>query len=208
MDKIVIVSESFVLKDSLVDVFKHTFNSDNVVCISSINTDDELHLVDVDFMLIDASIDKNSVLEYILIAKQSNLGCKILVLDYKNSKDLFFNSVKMGVEGYILNILDKDEFIYIIKRIASGKKFYDSELLQYDVDNSINSVNNLLTNRERCVLNYVSKGLSNKDIAESLEVTDYTIKKHVSSILTKLKLRNRQDIIVYAKENNILDEIC
>ena len=63
-----------------------------------------------------------------------------------------------------------------------------------------------LTNREKCVLNYVCKGLSNKDIANELKITDYTIKKHVSNILSKLNLRNRQDIIIYAKENHILDE--
>ena len=71
------------------------------------------------------------------------------------------------------------------------------------------SVNNenILTNKEKSVLKYVCKGLTNKNIAEELNVTDYTIKKHVSSILHKLNLKNRQDIIIYAKGSGIIDEI-
>ena len=107
----------------------------------------------------------------------------------------------------ILNIDDKDEFIYIIKRVLNGKKFYDSELLQYTIHNEKTNNEIDLTNREKCVLNYVCKGLSNKDIANELKVTDYTIKKHVSNILSKLHLRSRQDIILYAQDNHIIDEI-
>ena len=95
----------------------------------------------------------------------------------------------------------------IIKRVLNGKKFYDSELLQYTIHNEKTNNGIDLTNREKCVLNYVCKGLSNKDIANELRVTDYTIKKHVSNILSKLHLRNRQDIILYEQDNHIIDEI-
>ena len=108
---------------------------------------------------------------------------------------------------YILNIDDKDEFIYIIKKVLNGKKFYDSELLQYTIHNEKTNNEIDLTNREKCVLNYVCKGLSNKDIANELRVTDYTIKKQVSNILSKLHLRHRQDIILYVQDNNIIDNI-
>lgn len=205
--KIVILSESFIIKDSLSDLFKDTFNTEDVSCVSHIDIDDEKALSKIDFIFVDTSIDYSILLNYVAKIRRLNLNTKIMILDYKSNKELFLNSVKMGVEGYILNILDKDEFVYILRKVINGKKFYDSELLQYNIENNIYSTNKLLTNRERCVLSYVSKGLSNRDIADSLGVTDYTIKKHVSSILTKLKLKNRQDIIIYARENNILDDI-
>ena len=112
----------------------------------------------------------------------------------------------VALDGEIV-FSDKDEFIYIIKRVLNGKKFYDSELLQYTIHNEKTNNEIDLTNREKCVLNYVCKGLSNKDIANELKVTDYTIKKHVSNILSKLHLRNRQDIILYVQDNNIIDDI-
>lgn len=49
-------------------------------------------------------------------------------------------------------------------------------------------------------MKFLIKGLSNKNIAKEVDVTEYTIKKHVSSILSKLNLKNRQDIIIYAIE--------
>ena len=140
-----------------------------------------------------------------LCRKFENL--KIMILDSQKDIELFIKSVDYGIDGYILNIDDKDEFIYIIKRVLNGKKFYDSELLQYTIHNEKTNNEIDLTNREKCVLNYVCKGLSNKDIANELKVTDYTIKKHVSNILSKLHLRSRQDIILYAQDNHIIDEI-
>ena len=129
-----------------------------------------------------------------------------MILDSRKDIELFLKSVDYGVDGYILNIADKEEFIYIVKKILNGKKFYDSELLQYSIPKNKATNEIYLTNREKNVLSYVCKGLSNKDIANELNVTDYTIKKHVSSILSKLNLRNRQDLIIYAKEKHILDE--
>ncbi len=57
-----------------------------------------------------------------------------------------------------------------------------------------------LTKKEEQVMKFLIKGLSNKNIAKEVDVTEYTIKKHVSSILSKLNLKNRQDIIIYAIE--------
>lgn len=204
---IVIVSESFIVKDSLTNVFIDIFKTDNVIGVSNIDLSDISYISNIDFMLIDTSISNDELLNYVSSIRKENLKSKMVVLDYKRDKDLFSKVIKLGVEGYILNVLEKDEFIYIVRKIINGKKFYDPELLQYNIEDTIYSKNRLLTNRERCVLGYVSKGLSNRDIAKNLGVTDYTIKKHVSSILTKLKLKNRQDIIIYARDNNTLDNI-
>ena len=130
-----------------------------------------------------------------------------MVLDSKRDMAIFLKSMEYGVDGYTLNISDKEEFVYMINKILNGKKFYDPEVLQYKMSRV--SVNNetYITNREKCVINYVCKGLSNKEIAKELNITDYTIKKHVSSILHKLKLKNRKDIIIYARGSGIIDEI-
>ena len=130
-----------------------------------------------------------------------------MVLDGNKDRELFLKSIDYGIDGYILNISDKEEFIYMVKKVLNGKKFYDSEVLQYRVSEERVNNETVLTNREKNVLRHVCKGLSNIHIANELNVTDYTIKKHVSSILNKLKLKNRKDIIIYAKDNHLLDEI-
>ena len=205
--KVLIVSESFIIRDSLNNLFNEILDTKDIIVVSSPNELSNEDILDVNFSFIDVNVNNISIVERLSKIKYKYRNLKIMILDIRKDMDLFFKSIDCGVDGYILDITDKEDFIYIIKKVLNGKKFFDSELLQYSIqrDKVANEID--LTNREKNVLNYVCKGLSNKDIANELKVTDYTIKKHVSSILSKLHLRNRQDIIIYAKDNHILDEI-
>ena len=203
--KILVLSESFIIRDSLNHLLNETLNTNDIITSSNANHLSNEDLLEVDLSFID--INNINIVERLSKIRNKFENHKIMILDSQKDIELFIKSVDYGIDGYILNIDDKDEFIYIIKRVLNGKKFYDSELLQYTIHNEKTNNEIDLTNREKCVLNYVCKGLSNKDIANELRVTDYTIKKHVSNILSKLHLRNRQDIILYEQDNHIIDEI-
>ena len=205
--KVLVVSESFIIRDSLNHLLNEILDTNDIITASTTNDLSNEDLLEIDFSLIDVNKNNISIVEKLSKIKNKSKSPKIMILDMRKDVDLFLKSVDYGVDGYILNIDDKDEFIYIIKRVLNGKKFYDSELLQYTIHNEKTNNEIDLTNREKCVLNYVCKGLSNKDIANELKITDYTIKKHISSILNKLHLRNRQEIIIYARDNHIIDEI-
>ena len=205
--KVLVVSESFIIRDSLNHLLNEILDTNDIITASNANDLSNEDLLEIDFSLIDVNKNNISIVERLSKVKNKSKSPKIMILDMRKDVDLFLKSVDYGVDGYILNIDDKDEFIYIIKKVINGKKFYDSELLQYSISKEKTNSETDLTNREKCVLNYVCKGLSNKDIANELKVTDYTIKKHVSNILSKLHLRNRQDIILYAQDNHIIDDI-
>lgn len=205
--KALVVSESFIIRDSLNHLLNEILDTNDIITASSANDLSNEDLLEIDFSLIDVNKNNISIVEKLSKIKNKSKSPKIMILDMRKDVDLFLKSVDYGVDGYILNIDDKDEFIYIVKKVINGKKFYDSELLQYSIDKKKINSETYLTNREKCVLNYVCKGLSNKDIANELKITDYTIKKHISSILNKLHLRNRQEIIIYARDNHIIDEI-
>ena len=205
--KILVVSESFIIRDSLNHILNEILDTDDIITVSNLNNVLDKELLEIDFSFIDVNKNNISIVERLSKIRRQFKSLKIMILDSKKDIELFIKSVDYGIDGYILNIDDKDEFIYIIKKVLNGKKFYDSELLQYTIHNEKTNNEIDLTNREKCVLNYVCKGLSNKDIANELKVTDYTIKKHVSNILSKLHLRNRQDIILYAQDNHIIDDI-
>ena len=205
--KILVVSESFIIRDSLNHILNETLNTDDIITVSNLNNVLDKELLEIDFSFIDVNKNNINIVKRLSKIRRKFKSSKIMILDSKKDIELFIKSVDYGIDGYILNIDDKDEFIYIIKKVLNGKKFYDSELLQYTIHNEKTNNEIDLTNREKCVLNYVCKGLSNKDIANELKVTDYTIKKQVSNILSKLHLRNRQDIILYAQDNHIIDDI-
>ena len=205
--KILVLSESFIIRDSLNHILNEILDTDDIITVSNLNNVLDKELLEIDFSFIDVNKNNINIVKRLSKIRNKFENLKIMILDSKKDIELFIKSVDYGIDGYILNIDDKDEFIYIIKRVLNGKKFYDSELLQYTIHNEKTNNEIDLTNREKCVLNYVCKGLSNKDIANELKVTDYTIKKHVSNILSKLHLRNRQDIILYVQDNNIIDDI-
>ena len=205
--KILVVSESFIIRDSLNHILNEILDTDDIITVSNLNNVLDKELLEIDFSFIDVNKNNINIVKRLSKIRRKFKGSKIMILDSKKDIELFIKSVDYGIDGYILNIDDKDEFIYIIKKVLNGKKFYDSELLQYTIHNEKTNNEIDLTNREKCVLNYVCKGLSNKDIANELRVTDYTIKKQVSNILSKLHLRNRQDIILYAQDNHIIDDI-
>ena len=205
--KILVVSESFIIRDSLNHILNEILDTDDIITVSNLNNVLDKELLEIDFSFIDVNKNNINIVKRLSKIRRKFKSSKIMILDSKKDIELFIKSVDYGIDGYILNIDDKDEFIYIIKKVLNGKKFYDSELLQYTIHNEKTNNEIDLTNREKCVLNYVCKGLSNKDIANELRVTDYTIKKQVSNILSKLHLRNRQDIILYVQDNNIIDNI-
>ena len=205
--KILVLSESFIIRDSLNHILNEILDTDDIITVSNLNNVLDKELLEIDFSFIDVNKNNINIVKRLSKIRRKFKSSKIMILDSKKDIELFIKSVDYGIDGYILNIDDKDEFIYIIKKVLNGKKFYDSELLQYTIHNEKTNNEIDLTNREKCVLNYVCKGLSNKDIANELKVTDYTIKKHVSNILSKLHLRSSQDIILYAQDNHIIDEI-
>ncbi|CEH33508.1 response regulator transcription factor [Romboutsia lituseburensis] len=202
--KVLIISESFIVRDSLSNLFKEIFDNVYIESASNKNEFETKDLSNFNFIFIDATIRDTEIVNIVENIRRISQDAKMMVMDVRKNKNLFLELVKLGVDGYILNILDKEEFIYIVKRIMMGKKFYDSELLQESIENQVDTTNVKLTQREFSVLTYVCKGFSNKEIAKALAVTDYTIKKHVSSILHKLHLKNRQDIIIYARDNNLV----
>ena len=198
---VLIVSESFIVRDSVNNLFNDTLNCHNIKVISNTNELLNEELKSINFLFIDINKDNIEILKRLSKIKDKNKKPKIMVLDSKRNMDIFSKAIEYGVDGYTLNISDKEEFVYIINKILNGKKFYDPEVLQYKMSEVNINNENILTNKENSVLKYVCKGMTNKNIAEELNVTDYTIKKHVSSILHKLNLKNRKDIIIYAKEN-------
>jgi len=203
--KVLVVSESFIMKDSLTNFFSEEFDVNDVKSFSNLGCLSQKDFSKCDFLFIDVNNDKIKILENLKIAKSKSKNIKVIILDYRKDIEFFLKVLNYGVDGYILNITVLYKLIYIIKKVISGKKFYDSELLQYSIqkDKLNNEID--LTNREKSVLSYVCKGLTNKDIASELKVTDYTVKKHVSSILSKLNLKTRQEIIIYAKDKYILN---
>lgn len=194
---ILLVSESFILREYMENLFHEIIKDAQVNVKIRLSETTKEELLQTDFVFIDIYDEISKELKIIDYIKIKNRKLKTIVIDRNKNKSTFKKVLKYGIEGYITNLVDKEEFIFNIKKILNGKKAYETDLVEIVVNDKINNQLNKLTRREQEVLKEISKGLNNKEIADNLFITECTVKKHISNIFQKLNFRNRQEAIIY-----------
>ncbi|OPJ62695.1 response regulator transcription factor [Clostridium oryzae] len=161
---------------------------------------------DGDIHIVIMTIDSTEELELIEEAKKAAVNTKFMVLDFGGDSELFVNSLKYGVHGYILGKSNESEIMYGIKQVVKGKKYYDSYFVDYLIDSKRNTLDKigLLTVREKEILVEIAKGLNNHEISEKFCITEYTVKKHINHIYEKLKINDRTEAALYANKYGII----
>lgn len=134
----------------------------------------------------------------------------ILVLTTFNDDEFIFSALKNGAEGYLLKDADSEQILDAIHTVFQNKIFLHPEVATKVVDawknNTINSPHlldlSILTNREREIAQLVGQGKVNKDICETLFITEGTVKNHITNILEKLELHNRTELALYLHKHD------
>lgn len=204
---ILVISDSFVVRDGVGSLLKETLNTDKLKLFSNIEDINYKNINKLEFIFADVKKEDIHKLVEICEIKNRFENVKVMILDTSRDKDILMKSIEYDFESYITSLADKEDLIYIIKKLSKGNRFYDSNVTKTILDNINKSGIDILTDREREVLFKIADGFNNRDIADKLNITEYTVKKHVSSILSKLNLKSRKDAIIYVKDNLILDAI-
>jgi len=142
-------------------------------------------------------------------AKQ--LGVAIVVLSMHADEGYVLRALKAGARGYLLKESPEADFIQAIRSVSEGKAFFSpavSRMLVEDYvrqlqDKDIEDSYELLTTREREIL-HIAEGKSNKDIANMLNLSLYTVETHRSNILEKLNLHSVPELILYAVRKGVI----
>lgn len=136
--------------------------------------------------------------------KHKNKNIKTIVIDFSNDLYIKDELFKNKIEGYLTSNSEITDLFLAILQINRGKVYYD-----YNISNSSNLNRNFyenkkLTIRENEILKLIGLGKRNKEIANSLYISENTVKKHVSNILHKLNLINRAEIISYTYDKGVV----
>lgn len=132
-------------------------------------------------------------------------GCRFVILTTFAAPEDVRRAMAEGVDGYILKEALPEEMIAALRLVGRGRPYFDPAVMQMVMQQPNKEEDRLsdLTEREREVLEALARGLSNKEIAKLLYVTEHTIKKHISSILDKLNLKDRTQAALYAVEKGM-----
>lgn len=134
---------------------------------------------------------------------------RVLMLTVSDEEENLFAAIQAGARGYILKNADADELLQAIQRVHAGEGMLSPavtlRLLQtLRAGGAPSPASDLpLTSREQDVLRLLAQGVSNRQIAETLTISENTVKTHVRHILEKLGLSSRSEVAAYARRMNL-----
>ena len=139
--------------------------------------------------------------------------CRVIMLTTFDDDEYVFEGLRAGAVGYLLKDTPSQKLFEAIRAAARGESFLEPSVaakvvaefarLSNSTPSRSTKIESLdeLSEREMEIVRLLARGLSNREIAEQLVITEGTVKNHVSSILSKLGVRDRTQAVLKAKEN-------
>ncbi len=143
---------------------------------------------------------------------EKHLDTSIIILSMHSDESFVLRALKAGARGYVLKASPEIDFVNAIRLVHDGKSFFSpsvSRMLVEDYvrqlqDKDVEDSYELLTVREREILQLVAEGKSNKEMAGMLNLSLYTVETHRSNILAKLNLHSVPELILYAVRKGVI----
>ena len=168
-----------------------------------------------DVVLMDVRMPRVNGIDAARRIREEVPSAKILMLTVSDEDEDLFEAIKAGANGYLLKDVSVEEVASAIHSVMQG----ESRISPSMAAKLLSEFNNLahvaaerqelpaavLTTRELEVLKLVARGMSNKDVADELFISENTVKNHVRNILEKLHLHSRMEAVMYAVRKRLLD---
>ena len=175
---------------------------DGIECI------DAIYKLRPDVVILDINMPKMDGLSVLKKIRESNIGCKIIVLTFYNEIGIVQDAVKSGANGYILKEADSTLLVKAINIVTNGERYIQPSIAAMLRQSKIIEQQNraeALTKRELEIIKLLVGGLYNKEIADYLNISEKTVKNHISSIFRKINVSDRTQAAVYAIKNNLVE---
>ncbi|HEM3616253.1 TPA: response regulator transcription factor [Streptococcus suis] len=158
-----------------------------------------LEKVPVDVVLLDIEMPEKTGLDVLEWVRGQALSVKVVIMTTFKRPGYFERAVKADVDAYVLKERSIADLMRTIETVLAGRKEYSPELMDI-----LLTQRSPLTNLESQLLKLVAEGLSNKDIASQLHLSDGTVRNYMTSILFKLGAENRTAAVRIAQEKGYL----
>ncbi len=193
-----------------------------------LGADDTLDLVEVDdgdkaiaavedappdVVLLDVRMPGRSGVEVCKTIKSLAPSTGIIMLTASDEESDLYESIRSGASGYLLKDGSTyDQVAEAVRLVAAGQSLISPSMATKLLDEFVQMSRHpepaaaQLTARELQVLRLVAKGLSNREIAEELFISENTVKNHIRNMLEKLQMKSRMEAAMYAVRSNLLDD--
>ncbi|NSB12352.1 response regulator [Clostridium beijerinckii] len=218
MTRVIIAEDQKLLRESFKNIIENNSDIKVVACATNGNEAYDLckeYMPDV--VLMDLSMPICNGTDATKLIKAELPSVKVLVLTASNDKSDVTDAISNGADGYILKDISTEELILSIKSTSLGLGIITKDILSPMILNlrkenkkakkkiiDINGINISLTERELKIVSMIVDGKDNKEIASSLFIAEGTVKNIITEIISKLSLRDRTQLAVYAVKNGLV----
>ncbi|RXT07071.1 response regulator transcription factor [Ammoniphilus sp. CFH 90114] len=157
-----------------------------------------------DVALLDVSMPKKDGIEAAREIKQQHPHMKVILLTIYTDEKFLVEAMRAGADGYVLKTIGRLELFEAIEKVLLGERFIDPSLTKQALLHVIHSTSpeaNLLSKREKDVLQLMAKGKTNKEISSELFLGTDTVKEYVTNVIKKLSCKNRTEAVAKAIRN-------
>jgi two-component system response regulator NreC len=145
-----------------------------------------------------------------IVRRHPEIG--VIILSMHEEEDYLVRALSAGVRGYLLKDTAQIDLVRAVRSVAQKKAFFSPAIAQMLVEDftrqmqkkGIDDSYELLTEREREILQLLAEGKSNKEAAAILNVSPYTVETHRNNLMQKLNLHNTAEIVLYAVRKKII----
>lgn len=167
---------------------------------------EQIHKHKPDLVLLDINMPNMNGLQTLQILRKDYKNQKVLMLTIHNEVEYLLRSIELGANGYVLKDSESSVLKKAIFTVYNGETYIEPSLTPEMKERMKRrgkaTSNELLTNREIDVLKLIAEGLFNKEIAFRLNISEKTVKNHISNIFKKIGVSDRTQAAVYAIKNS------
>ena len=218
MTRILIVDDQELFRDSLSIIMK---SSDEIEVTGAVASVDEalasIRETMPDAVLMDIRMPGKDGVEGTRLIKNRYPNVKVIVLTTFDDDEYVYGALKYGASGYLLKGCSKAELMEAIHLALSGGAMINPEIAtkvirqfsemarREDIIQVSDELANQLNESEIKIIQVVGRGLSNREISATLYLSEGTVRNYISSILTKLELRDRTQLAIWAVQKGMAD---
>jgi len=214
--KIIVVDDHQIVRDGIgallmkyddIEIIAEASNGEEVLNI--------LKKIQPDVVIIDIAMPKMDGFQASEIMRKEYPDVQIIIFSSHSENENIARAIEIGVKGILPKNTMREELVEAIYSVSSGKDFlskYISTTSLFDFvkekknkNDTVAELKNKLTDREIELLQLIVNGITNKEIADQLFISQRTVEKHKSNIISKLEMKSVVDLVKFAIKNKIVD---